>query len=109
MAKFKDTEGFIFPVEEYPRLFDVDIRDWGDRGGHTLYMSIPHYFDTGEFVYEGEGVLKLPLKDLLEEYIDRIISEDGGVGANEFAEYLDRYAKRLREINPLEEINVAKD
>jgi hypothetical protein len=95
MAKFLDTEGAEIPDSDGGPLFDADMCDWTDGRGPTIAMRVPHYFATDSGEYDSQGVLSLPVKDLLEEYLRDFSGIDDGEGIEEFSAWLHDYADRL--------------
>lgn len=96
MTQLLDTEGQTIPTEDGILLFNADLCDWGDGKGPDLTLNIPMYFKTEEGIYDGSGVISAPLKDVLEEYLQNFMKEDGGIGINDFVAWLHDYADRLK-------------
>lgn len=96
MVQMTDSEGDALPTDGSPRCFDIDLCDFNEGEGPELCMGIPMGFITfkGE-QYNGAGVLTVPLRDVLEEYLERIYGTDGGHGKEAFVAYLRDYAARL--------------
>lgn len=95
MALMKDTEGCEIPKQFGSNLFDIDLCDWNDGEGPILTLRAPVFFETDTGVYDSMGVMVVPLKEVMNEYIAEIMSMDGGEGAREFATYLRQYADKL--------------
>ena len=101
MALLKDTEGYNLPTDENGEsFFDVDLCDWNRGRGPMLTIGIPRYFETDdEQIYSSEGVLHVPLQDVLEEYLRDFEEIDGGDGIPNFTKWLRLYANRFESIN----------
>jgi hypothetical protein len=95
MTAFIDTEGHDIPVDdvgEHP-FFDVDLCDWNEGDGPELTMNVPA-FETETDSYAG-GIVFVPLKNVLEQYLRTFLQTDGGGGRVEFVAWLRDYAARL--------------
>jgi hypothetical protein len=101
MAVMLDTEGEQIPSddEDGRPLFDADLCDWGGGSGPALTLNVPMQFETPYGVYDSAGVVSVPLKDVLEEYLRDGKSQDGGDHIAEFAAWLHDYADRLMRPN----------
>tara|TARA_R110002020_G_scaffold209587_1_gene415564 strand:+ start:142 stop:462 length:321 start_codon:yes stop_codon:yes gene_type:complete len=99
MAIMRDTEGVEIPKYYGRELFDIDLCCWDKAKLPDLCMSIPAYMDFGQGVYDSCGTVTISLKDVLEEYHELFVEEDGGVGIETLANYLEDYAKRIRKKN----------
>jgi len=100
MARMLDTEGEEIPSDDDGRpLFNADLCDWGKGKGPELTINVPMCFTTPFGVYHSDGIVSVPLKDVLEEYLIDFKSEDGGDHIAEFAAWLHDYADRLMRHN----------
>lgn len=98
MAIMKDSEGVEIPKYDDRALFDADLCCWGKDELPCLSVNIPSFFECDdEQHYSSEGLVTVSLKCVLEEYIESFVEDDGGVGIDTFANYLEDYAKRIRE------------
>ena len=99
MVQFADTEGNeIPPGDDGEVLFDVDLYDSRKGLGPELSMTVPMYFETEQGIYNSAGVLAVPIKDVLEQYLIEFPDanrSDGGEGIEAFAAWLHDYADRL--------------
>lgn len=101
MTQMIDTEGAEIPKNEDGRTyFDVDMCDWNDGKGPDLSVNIPYFFeDENGAQYDGNGVLTVPIQDVLNDYIKEFKETDGGDGVAKFVEWLRDYANRLESAN----------
>ncbi|MEG7689012.1 hypothetical protein U2044_15575, partial [Listeria monocytogenes] len=61
---------------------------------------IPYFFeDENGAQYDGNGVLTVPIQDVLNDYIKEFKETDGGDGVAKFVEWLRDYANRLESAN----------
>ena len=100
MALMKDTEGVRIPKYMDRQLFDIDLCCWDENKLPDLCMNVPDYIecDNGE-VYESHGCISISLECVLDQYYEKFIVEDGGIGINKLADYFEDYAKRIRAKN----------
>ena len=87
-----DTEGA--PICK-AHVFDIDL--WGDG---VMLLSIPDDFDFGDEYYQSNGshVLRVYLRDILQEYLENYDGMDGDTKgllnlSNLLREYADKYEK----------------
>ena len=103
MAFMLDTEGEQIPSdrEDGRPLFDAALYDvgGGDGSGPSLTLNVPMQFETPYGTYDSAGVVSVPLKDVLEEYLRDFDSRDRGDRIAEFAAWLHDYADRLMRPN----------
>lgn len=109
MALMKDSEGVVIPKYFGSDLFDMGMYCCGKGLLPMLSLNVPMFIpcykdgfvddDDYDESYSSEGFLIVQLDCVMEEYIKTFTEEDGGVGVDAFADYLENYAKRLRVIN----------
>jgi hypothetical protein len=100
------------PSDKNACWWDIDLCNWNDGKGPELLLSIPPWFELNDgTVYDGDGVLTVPLQDVLEEYLVQLLpskdgsylSADGGEGAPAFVAWLRDYADRMAAVLAQEE------
>ncbi len=101
MARMLDTQGAEIPSDDTDGrpLFDADLCDWADGKGPVLTVNVPMFFETEFGVYDSAGVVSVPLKEILEEYLLDFELRDGGDSIDAFAAWLHDYADRLKRPN----------
>lgn len=60
-----------------------------------LTINVPRYFETEYGIYDSEGVLSVPIQEILEQYLRDFKIEDGGDGIKTFISWLRNYADKL--------------
>ena len=101
MTQMIDTEGDRIPNDAEGRTyFDADLCDWNDGKGPYLAVNIPCFFDAGDGTeYDGNGVVIVPIQEVLEDYLKEFKETDDGDGVEKFAAWLRDYANRLESSN----------
>ena len=59
-------------------------------------MTVPTYFETDHGTYDSEGVVYVPLQEVLLEYLRDFKSIDGGAHIDAFVDWLHDYACQLK-------------
>ena len=97
MTQMRETQSEELPKNEEGRMyFDAAMCDWNDGNGPDLSINIPEFFEGGDgSVYDGFGVVTVPLQDVLNDYLKELKESDGGVGVPKFPAWLRDYADRL--------------
>lgn len=107
MAQFLDTEGAELP-KEYPNdyYFGTHLADHNEGKGPELLLSVPNFIPAKYGTdYNGAGVLRVYLKEVLEEYIENLNNDCFNINelqsVPKFVLWLHDFANRLdRKINP---------
>ena len=98
MPQMKDTQGVKIPRDQEgeKRLFNIYMFNFNGGKGPELTLNVPKWFTTEVGFYDSRGCVSIPLIKVMEHYLKVMVKEDRGEGSEEFARYLEKYAKRLR-------------
>ena len=101
MTQMTDAEEKLLPRDENGKLyFHLIMYDSADGEGPIVLLAIPDFFEceSGD-TYESNGVLKVPIQTMLEDYLKEFMEQDAGEGVPKFVEWLRDYANRIESAN----------
>lgn len=97
MTQMTDTEGAEIPKNENGRpYFEIHLYNMNSEDGPEISINVPEFFEGEDgSQYDSHGVLTVPIREVLDDYIEEFWDADRGEGLPKFVEWLRDYANRL--------------